>query len=1535
MAFETGGLADKLGNRYERQWIAKQLLLLLNEKNKSVLIEAIGEDEKGVDLWVETKGGERQAHQCKARNTSKEYWSINTLKSRGILGNAKLQLDRDPNCKFLLISHVGGISVLHDICESARYSNNKPEDFYKYQIIGEERKNTFTAFCNAIGLNDTQPVDQAKAIDYLKRFQIVIYSDDCNTQDDLCLLAGHLLTGEPKTNIAVLCNYAEDNYQFRKPITAHILGNYLKEQGIFLKNLTHDTRILPNIERLQTAFAASITTGMSIEPLIPREETQKLINAIKSKQHIILDGKAGYGKSGILYEFTQYLKQNNILYLPIRLDRYPIEKSTAAAFGDALGLPDSPTLCLNALVPHDHVSILILDQLDALRWTASHSETALNICKELIRQTDVYKNVVVILCCRTFDLEHDPEIKNWLLNNKKDSKSNTFERIQVKELTLEQVKNVVGSDIFVQLNEHQKELLMSVQHLTMWQQICTSGNTVDFNKFHSSTSLMKLFWENRYEVLEQQAQLSANDIENILEPLISHMETKQLISAPSSLVNKYPSQLKALQSYGILQLSENRVSFFHQTYLDYQIADRLRNQIHQGSGNILQWLGEQKDQSLFRREQLRQLLMLLAEDAPDEWLKQSQCLLEAETVRFHLKHLVLTVMGQQEKISKKLGNFCLELLEDEKWHKQAVETLCLHHKSYVLFLIEKGIINKYLDSNDEQLINQALLLLRFASEKIPDEVTDLIKLYMLKGEHWYRKILSVLCWNIENDSEKMFQLRLNLYQHNIHADWIDWVKLATQHPLRAIILLKTIVSTWKFSEDYETQRKQVVPSLYAEGETTFNNNAVQIYPEEIWHKLVPQIERLTSVNCEGHSFWIEGIIHSEYSGYQLLRTAILAGQTFAKQNPDKFINSCNALKLPISIIVQRVLIESYAALPASHADVALQWLLADEERFTLGDQYHEPPWKPAVRLIENLSPHCSDELFKQLEQTIYFYCPNDMVRIAKNALRGSREGGFRDYWGRTQYFLLPALYKEHVSSKIIDLIKVLNRKFQNYSASDFSLTATEMSRVDSKLSPSLHRISDNAWLRIVGQSDSKVPEENIFGKSVRVERKRVLSVSRELFSRSLEEIAKCFPERFGNLALRFPENVDSSYIAAIMGTISFVNPDANIPDEAREGWKPVSIETAEKVLKRFHKDENTEVAKSFCRLIEQRANENWSNSSLDRLIRYAITHSDPALDEHPQASDASISFNLSFTAINCVRGIAMSTIAEKGWKDDVFLEKVKAYLPFFVQDQHPAVRLAALEILLPLLNHDRKLAVAYFCQACENSSMIAGSEAAARFIDYTIKEYFSEIAPIIQDMLRSEHASVVECGAEYITAYWLLYDFFETELESCKMGSIAQHKGIKTAAAHFLADAQYAERCKNLLEFLLEHSDNEIRKEIQFSVLRNSFLENPEYQKFILKCIESMTFEDRFNDLIYDIKNIKGSLLRLKDIIFKAAWQLLTINGQENIHYAASELSSVLLRLYEQASEDEEIREDCLELWDRFFEQNIGSTRELLYKIES
>lgn len=67
--------------------------------------------------------------------------------------------------------------------------------------------------------------------------------------------------------------------------------------------------------------------------------------------------------------------------------------------------------------------MIIFDQLDAIRWTNTHSSTAIDVCKEMIRQVEQLNlerknNISIVFVCRTYDYENDKSIKS-LFNVKK------------------------------------------------------------------------------------------------------------------------------------------------------------------------------------------------------------------------------------------------------------------------------------------------------------------------------------------------------------------------------------------------------------------------------------------------------------------------------------------------------------------------------------------------------------------------------------------------------------------------------------------------------------------------------------------------------------------------------------------------------------------------------------------------------------------------------------------------------------------------------------------------------------------------------------------------------------------------------------------------------------------------------------------------------------------------------------------------------------------------------------------------------------
>jgi len=1535
--FESGGLADKLGNRYEGRWVVKQLLALLNEEICSITIEGIGDDEHGVDLWVGQKDGSREAFQCKARNASQEHWSIGDLRARGVLQKLKFQLDRDLNYKFIFVSSVG-LRVFQDICDFARRSGNSVDNFYQYKInvASQEVKTCFQEFCSVLLLNPGKESDLNQVFNYLRRSEIRIYSDDSGTYRDLLERIDYLLIGGARESIyATLASYAENKDKWASPIYVDELRDYLINCGIQPKRLEHDSRIAPAIRNLQNQFVESIQPFLIKGSVIGRDETAVLIKSIEERKNIILCGAAGYGKSGVLFELVQYLRQKDLPFLPIQLDRKDPE-NTADQFGKKLGLPDSPAYTLAGFA-QTRQAVLILDQLDALRWTSAHANNSLEVCKEMVRHIrslqESGKEITVVLSCRTFDLEHDPSIKNWLVVEK------GFVKIEVKELPDKKLKELIGAP-FEQMTSKERSLLACPQNLSIWMELKRSGVTASFQNV---TSLMQEFWRDRRSKIYKEAGIELSLLEQVLSILIDYMEKNGRISAPERVVSSWPNVIEALCSYGVLQKSSGVINFGHQRYLDYLIAMRLLDKIDSGSGDILGWLGTKESQTLFRREQLRQALLMISEDS-QKFFHSVKEILESNNVRFHIKHLVLEILGLQEKVPEEVGLYCLGLFSDPFWQMHILETVFGGHGAFVGYLIKNGKISEWLEAKEDTKVGYALWLLRTVVNVMPDEVTQVLESYA-ESSGWSERILDTICWNVCDDSERMFQLRLKLIRSGVVRSFVDWKSLCAKYPLRAIQLIEALVSTWKVIDDSELSKRKRIEQWYDQDEAALRDVAMKL-PLEVWDNFIPHIERLTNAKTDARSGslakWKKDR-HERYGHTDIERgivdLTIMAGKCLAGCDTESLINRLLVLENSDSLTVQEIVAEAYSVLPSGCADIGIKWLLKDKKAFRIDHSYHEFNWEPIISLIKSLSPFCSDALFKELEESINnYHAPNERDR-ARYYLHSWRQGYFGHYWGEAQYFLLPVLDSRRISPFTKDLIGVLKRKFD---PKNFDRNRISGGFIGSKLDPSLEKISDRAWLKIV--SNDKVKEE-FSGKWIQVDSEHALESSIRQFSSSLQKIVRRYPERFGKLALFFPDNVHSAYISAILDGCNANSPDANMPEKEKLSWKPVSLDIIEALLTKFKMGEDRETVTSFCRLIMGRADESWSERTVERLIHYAKNHPDPEpgkLNVRRLDGDLEISVDDLFqNSINCVRGVAAEAIAELLWKHPDWMEKLRPAIESLVNDKHSAVRIAAIEILLPMINIDKNQAVKWFCVVCDGDQRVPASPRAREFINYTIQAHLKEIGPIITNMVSSSMVDVSKEGASEVTARWLFYGFFEHELKMCQSGTATQRRGVAVIASRFLYDDKYSEKCKNLLRPLLDDPDKEVRNELH-GIFRDVSLLDDKIRPFIIEYIHSKAFLESSDRFIYYLENVEGSVLFLSDIIlslhevFSSSFKKESREVTSHVPYTISEAFNLLLRLYDQATQanNSGITNRCLDVMDALYESRVGAVRNLSKVIE-
>jgi len=395
----------------------------------------------------------------------------------------------------------------------------------------------------------------------------------------------------------------------------------------------------------------------------------------------------------------------------------------------------------------------------------------------------------------------------------------------------------------------------------------------------------------------------------------------------------------------------------------------------------------------------------------------------------------------------------------------------------------------------------------------------------------------------------------------------------------------------------------------------------------------------------------------------------------------------------------------------------VSWLLADTARFRLGSGFSEPEWLPAARLIEALSPYCSEELFRRLEEAIvHCHAPNEK-QSAEYWLGTWKRGYFGHYWGKTQHFLLPALSSARVKPSTTALMQVLKRKFAGYSEDRFlRIGRSRGGWVGSKLEPNLEKISDRAWLDIIRNTKVKNPNSREW---IQVTPDKVLETSVRQFSSSLETIAKRYPERFARLALQFSDDVDPAYISAILEGCGQKAPDSNIPEEVKKSWKPAKVVTVEAVIEKLLFGNDRETAASFCRIISKRYEENWSDATLAKLVHYAQNHPDlepGKLNVHCDKSADEVPVDILFqNTINCVRGMAARAIKLLLWEHPELLEKLRPAIEALVRDHHPVVRMAAAEMLLPVLNIDKDQAVKWCVLACEKDLRVAASPRGIRF----------------------------------------------------------------------------------------------------------------------------------------------------------------------------------------------------------------------------
>lgn len=1531
-----GGYWDKLGNTYEDSWALRLLVDLTSPTSNilNIVREPVGDDEKGVDIWVSREDGAREAHQCKRAKEGAATWTLATLAAEGIFKNLRFQLERDFRHEYRFVSGTQAPELSRFVNESR--NSQDPESFWVDQVKPVAAlSSSFEKLCRYFELSAASADDRAAVWGLLRRTKVILFIDGEEEWSQLKEGFQARLEGSAEPALACLAKWARD--QLRNPIDLESVRKYLV--GAKFKLIADDPFPGEVVEALQARFSDSLAPLLAGGELISRSETQEALALLADEEVrvVVIHGSAGSGKSGVLFELFRDLLQTSVA-LPIRLDRVNLE-GDPAKFGKALGLRGSPGKSLALLVRDGRQAVLLLDQLDALRWTSAHSSEAWDVCREMIADAlAATTNTKVVVCCRTFDLEHDPQFKLW-----KESAKN-LRAVEVNDLPEEQVRAAVAKVADKQgparsLTDGEVKLLRHVLHLKMWLKLYPQLGAQ--GSLSTRRALLEAFWQNRRDRLRE-AGIAPERREKIEERLITVMQGGARLFAPEAALQFSQKEASAYRSLQLLQVHQGKVSFCHQSYLDYLVALRVVEELEQGGKGLLNWIGPPEKQTLFRREQLRIVLEELRDRDPKIYMNEMRALLLAGgRIRFHLRLLCLQFLSQiQEPLSQE-GCLVLDLIEDPYWREHVLQNVIAGRASWFDVLANSGNLERWL-AGEEELRDKALWLLRSVAEKRGDRVAALVSPY-LEVDGWGPRVSNLFWLDPGMDSERLFALRLQVLKIGLWLpQYIGWRELADSDSPRFKLLLASILESIISRIGKVTFDEQYLRGVFygLEGVDPRRLSA------EIRDQVLSFIALFLLRFDRNRAGWVgkgKALWFSEFDVapiQQLFDFFRSVGRMELEEDWKGFVYRCDLRSIQdvrFSILFLDIL--KGGPIESDLADWSIRCLISDPERLRMRLFEQSSSWLLAGQLVARFAPVCSEATLRALEDWLLDYRDPDFgeiyARRPRQLLRNEDMGRY-SWFGYTAHCLLERVPEERRSLRVKLRMAELERKFGWPPSLECSEAHIQAGHVRSPLGfEILLRMGTGAVRRLA--TSGKLRERS----ALRWKNREFVETSAHTIANDFRLATQQQPERFGRLLVDWPEQGHLEFFEAIFAGLSKVRAHGR---ELGPDWQAPSHQLLEKVLtlplvQRLIRDPaHNHTAMVFCHVIEDYPEYPWSESVLDLLIWIAREHSDPVARYFPMGSMDTLESN----ALNVTRARAGYAIRALPFKRPGLLTRLMPAIESLILDPHPAVRTTAAGVCLGMFELDGNQAVDFFLESVRGREELLMTREAKRFFLVSRPTHLQRLLETLEGMCASEDSKVATAGAVQIAAAWLVNGQVESRFEECVVGSAAHREGVALVAAELVRNPEYSERAIETLLRLQDAPEAEVARAVArgFGGLSlQHYLGNREAWASFAR---SYSFQVNPAPLLHALGQQAGNLLPFADCVLAAGQTFANELAPKarDLHgglgsEARFDLQPLLLRLYEQAQKDDpEVALRCLDLWDRLLEQRLNWVMKLTEELD-
>ena len=200
------------------------------------------------------------------------------------------------------------------------------------------------------------------------------------------------------------------------------------------------------------------------------------------------------------------------------------------------------------------------------------------------------------------------------------------------------------------------------------------------------------------------------------------------------------------------------------------------------------------EQHLFRRAQVRQILLYLRDTDFEQYITDLEEALSSPSVRFHIKQVLLALLADLSKPKEEewevLSRFAGKDINDSLTR---LAWMTVRRPPWFQLVDSLGLVQQWLDDPDEAFVDRAVSILNVIQREMPDRVADILEPYVDKSERWNNRLRHLALWGDWSQGRRYLELMLQLIGVGILDDvdgalaansdfWLLLTKLQSNRP---------------------------------------------------------------------------------------------------------------------------------------------------------------------------------------------------------------------------------------------------------------------------------------------------------------------------------------------------------------------------------------------------------------------------------------------------------------------------------------------------------------------------------------------------------------------------------------------------------------------------------------------------------------------------------------------------------------------------------------------------------------------------------